>query len=390
MLTTLLQTRAHHRRTATAVAGMLVWTPLAWGVVLDQDPPTISVPPGSSWSRSGDVPPGTVLELVGPGVHIPAVLEGLRGTPEAPIVVRRTSSGQTAPFIVGGESGLVVRNCEHLLIEEVALIGATRRGILIESSRSISIRNVLVARTGPEPDADGIEIVDSSKVELRTIRFDGWQDAALDLRDATDVRGSDLQFTRLVRHLTRTAVRVGEGCRDVGLEEFTTRSIPVALEIGDSNGRDPLQATDEPAGRSERSPRDITLESARLDRPEVAIRLGDAKGVDLRRLTIVDPRIVFEIEAEALEDARFSENVVVWAPGALTAFARVACGDGGLELGSNLWWSAELPAALPILGALPGHSAAPQRFSPDPALDPRGHPTHPEAEGLGRPAPTAP
>ena len=399
---------------ALATAGWVVSSAVAMPVAAAQEVPTpdtapetvsVSIVPGSGWSRASNVAPGTILELAGPGVHVPAVLEGLRGRDDAPIVVRRASGAPTAPFVVGGETGLLLRDCEHVVVEEIAFIGATRCAIRIENCRSIAVRNVLVARLGPDADADGLEIVDSTGVDLRTIRFDGWQDAGLELRGAREVRGGDLQFTPLVRHRNRTAIRVGPGCRDVHFSEFTTRAIPTAVEIGtaadapESSGpADSLEdgatapsadVVDRPVD-STSPPRGIVLERARLDRPDVAFRLLDAVEVDLRRLTIVDPEVVLEIDANALESARFTDNLVVWNPGAMTSFARVVRGDEGLELGGNLWWSVELPEARPLLGDLPGRIAVPQRFSPDPRVTPRGHPTASEAEGFGRPAPDRP
>lgn len=352
----------------------------------DSPPP---VAPGSLWNRGPDTPAGSTIELVGPGVHLPAVLEGLRGTRDSPIVVRRVAGGATVPFVVGGETGILVRDCEHLVIEELALIGATRRAIRIEDSRHIAIRNVLVARIGPDSAGDGIEIVGSEGIELGTIRFDGWQDAGLELVESCGVRGSDLQFTPLVRHRCRTAIRVGPGCRDVRLAEFSTLAIPIGLEVGTA-ADEATNASDDLAGDAVAlppSPTEVVLERARIDRPEIAIRLGDAIEVALRRITIVDPEFVLEIDAGCLESARFEQNLVVWNPGAMKAFAKAVRGDEGLDLGANLWWSAELPAARPLLGDLPGRETSPQRFSPDPKLDPRGHPTAPEATGFGRPGP---
>ena len=405
---------------ALAIAGGAVSSAVAMPTPAVQESParapateTGSVPivPGSGWSRSANVAPGTILELAGPGVHVPAVLEGLRGRDDAPIVVRRAIGAPSAPFVVGGETGLLLRDCEHVVVEEIAFIGATRCGIRIENCRSIAVRNVLVARLGPDADADGFEIVDSTGIDLRTVRFDGWQDAGLELRGAREIRGGDLQFTPLVRHRNLTAIRVGADCRDVRFSEFTTRAIPTAVEIGiaadlphtpdtpeasepaDSLGDGataPSSGTADRPVASTSPPRAIVLERALLDRPDVALRLLDAVEVDLRRLTIVDSKVVFEIDAKGLEAARFADNLVVWNPGAMRAFAEVVRGDEGLELGGNLWWSAELPAARPLLGDLPGRAATPQRFSPDPRVAPRGHPTAPEAEGFGRPAPERP
>ncbi|MEY5060994.1 MAG: hypothetical protein RIS45_915, partial [Planctomycetota bacterium] len=61
---------------------------------------------------------------------------------------------------------------------------------------------------------------------------------------------------------------------------------------------------------------------------------------------------------------------------------------GGLTFGSNLWWSKELPDALPLLGPSEnpflGTLDTPQTTSVDPQLDPRGRPRREEAKLFGR------
>ena len=73
----------------------------------------------------------------------------------------------------------------------------------------------------------------------------------------------------------------------------------------------------------------------------------------------------------------------------MSAFGRVATGAdaSGLRLGENLLCSAELPAAMPLLGSIPGTATKPQRHEPAPNLDDRGVANHPGAASLGRPAP---
>jgi len=110
----------------------------------------------------------------------------------------------------------------------------------------------------------------------------------------------------------------------------------------------------------------VLIERSTMVDPEVAVRLPDG----------ASPRMV-----------RLVRNLVVWQPSRLRAFGEVAASarPEGITWGESLWWSAELPTALAILGSIPGTLEVPPRHAPDPKIDVRGIPSETLAAEFGRP-----
>jgi len=99
--------------------------------------------------------------------------------------------------------------------------------------------------------------------------------------------------------------------------------------------------------------------------------------------------------ARDARDVRIDACAFVWEPGRLKRLvAGVPPADpSGVRLGDNLWFSRELPMALPLLGPAenPWHLRVdqPQRTDLDPQLNDRGVSENPTAHAYGRlpPAP---
>lgn len=339
---------------------------------------TITMAPGEPWNLSpAEVPPGSVIEL-SIGVHATAVLEGLEGTADAPIRVvgGRSADGRGSALVVGGETGLVLRRCRHLEIDGLVVIGPTRAAVRIEACEDLRLRNLLLARLGPDAAADGIEIAGSRRIEIRSARIDGWSDAAIDLRDSQAITLSGLELLAMEGRRNDVGLRVGPGVEDVQLDRFSFRGLPLAIALGIA---EPAKG---PAAKAVRIRDGLVLGAG------VAIEFGEVADSSLSRITLRDCREAIVV-AGSPRDVRFDANIVAWDPGRMTAFGRVADGADatGLLLGENLWWSAELPAAMPLLGGIPGTARSPQRHEPAPNLDERGVANHPGAANLGRPAP---
>ena len=126
-----------------------------------------------------------------------------------------------------------------------------------------------------------------------------------------------------------------------------------------------------------------------------ALELGSCELVTIRNCSIIEPTSQIFILARPPKDraalqASFRENVVAWRAGSISRFATIVAGTdaSGLRLGPNIWWSQELPSALPILGPepqfFPGTLDVPQTIDLDPDLDARGRILKPEARLFGR------
>lgn len=178
------------------------------------------------------------------GVHATAVLEGLEGTPEAPIriVGGRSGDGRATALVVGGEAGLVLRRCRHVEIDGLVVIGPTRAAVRIDGCEDLGLRNLLLARLGPDADADGVEISGSRRVEIRSARIDGWSDAAIDLRDSQAISLSGIELLAMEGRRNAVGLRVGRGVSGVQLDRFSFRGLPLAIAIGPNDALSPPAA----------------------------------------------------------------------------------------------------------------------------------------------------
>lgn len=341
---------------------------------------SITITPGQGWSLSpAEVPPGSVIDLA-VGVHATAVLDGLEGTADAPIriVGARGEQGRATAIVVGGEIGLLLRRCRHVEVDGLVVIGPTRAAVRIEACEDLRLRNLLLARLGPDSEADGIEVAASRRVEIRSARVDGWSDAAIDLRDSQAIAISGVELLAMEGRRNQVGLRVGRGVEGVECERFSFRGLPLAIALGPDDTASP--AATEAKG--------VRVREGLVAGAGVAIEFGAVADSSLSRITLRDCREAIAISGTP-RGVLFESNIVAWDPGRMTAFGRVVEGGdaSGLLLGENLWWSAELPAAMPLLGSIPGTAAKPQRHQPPPDLDDLGVAGHPGAAGLGRPAP---
>lgn len=347
-----------------------------------ESPPAkaFTIAPGQRWDlKAEDVPPGSVIDLA-IGVHATAELEGLAGTAESPIriVGGRDDRGRATAIIAGGEVGLVLRRCRHVEIDGLVVIGPTRAAIRLDGCEDLELRNLLLARLGPDAEADGIEMSNSKRIAVRSARIDGWSDAAIDVRHSHAVSLSGIELLAMDGRRNGVGLRVGSGTTEFAFERFSLRNLPIAIVLGPTV----------PGSSGEEAAREIRIEKGLVLGASVGIEFGKVSDSRIERITMRDCREALAV-AGTPREVRFESNIVAWDPGRMAAFGRVDAGGdaSGLVLGENLWWSAELPAAMPLLGAIPGTASRPQRHEPPPNLDERGVANNPAAATLGRPTP---
>lgn len=351
--------------------------------------PSIVVMPGDSWDRDGSsLPPGSVVRLA-PGIHRPAVWRAVQGTPEAPIVLRFEASsadgaGGQAGIIVGGEVGLELLDCRHVRVESLVVIGPTVAGIRLRGGESLSLRSVLLARLGPDDQADGIDAEGVSDLRVQGVRIDGWSDAAIDLRDVRDADVRQLELLAMSGRRNGVGIRLAGRLEGVRVEDAVIRGVPVGVEL---DGVETVEDAAAPASPSP-SPLGVVIRDLLLDRPAIGLEIRSPNGVLIERSTMVDPEVAVRLpDGASPRMVRLVRNLVVWQPSRLRAFGEVAASarPEGITWGESLWWSAELPTALAILGSIPGTLEVPPRHAPDPKIDVRGIPSETLAAEFGRP-----
>ena len=163
-------------------------------------------------------------------------------------------------------------------------------------------------------------------------------------------------------------------------------SIQTAFAIGLGPASDPPGLPEGPLASR------VSIRNALVERNEVFAAIGSAREVDLRRNTLLEPLDTALLLSApppgrpVLAGVRFRDNLVAWTPNSLKRFTTRGPGLEGVpdvEYGTNLWHSAELPAALPLLGAWEGRIAGPQVTDLDPRLEHRSMPQDPAAKAFG-------
>ncbi len=333
------------------------------------------VQPGQVWQHLvEDIRPGDEVILPA-GLHVPQVINGLRGTPDRPVFVR--SRDRVPAGIVCGDDGLVLRNCRHVVIENLLFLQPTKAALTIDADRSdrpgepwladVTVRYCTVRGTMGQAGQDGIRLRRVADVRIDSVRVEAWEDAAVEIADASQV---------LVRALMTVPDKPGKnavGVAVIGNSERVAitgcvfnKSIGTGIRIG---GRT-LTAEGAPVTPV----RAMRVDRCIMEEPGTAVEFVAAESVTVARTTIVNPSKAMY----AIPDGHGPLFAVLvdgclgyWTPGALERFSPHPSGTpaGAVTLGRNLWYSKELPTAWAVLGQPFGAQAAPQVTDVDPGLD---------------------
>ena len=401
-------------------------------------PRRFDVKAGDSWDAlASQAKPGDEIVLL-EGLHRSATLEGLRGTAARPIVIRSADRAKLAE-IAPDREGLKLVDCSHVRIERVLVRNARRAGIVIEASApgrssGIEVTDTLVVSVEGLVEQAGLLVLRADDVTVRRSRFENCRGSSLRIEDSSRLRAERVQirntangddallllgncdelafddlwiagpFSTALSIGTKDAPREGEPVAPIRLPEpirgpqpegraaAGSRDAPVASQPTPA----PVQPIDEPAAPRARI-RDASFTNILVRGAARMLEIGSCESVRVGSSTFIGPRedvfgFVRPPKDRAKAEVRFHDNLVTWAPGSLKRFATLVEGasDSGLRLGPNLWWSEELPAALPLLGPeekpFPGAVDVPQTIDIDPDLDDRGRPRREEAKLFGRSA----
>ncbi len=403
---------------------------------------TYEVKAGDSWEALADkLVAGDEIVLL-EGVHRPAILSGLEGTREQPIVIRSWARSKLAE-IAPDREGLKLVDCRHVRVERILVRNARRAGIVIEGSapgrcEGIAVHDSLVVGVAGLAEQAGVLVSGAADVEIQRSRFDECRGSAVHLENARAVRAERLQM-RAQKECTFGILLLGrttdvefndawiagrmQTAVSIGVKDAPVRGEPTApirlpepvrgprptdegaatppQEGATPPATSPAAATDAPEQRDDDAPpkaarvENATFTQLLIHSAPRAFEFGSCALVNIGNSTIVDPtesvfrlvRVPKEVPAAGV---RFHDNLVAWTPGRLKEFTSVIEGaeTSGLRLGPNIWWSNELPAALPLLGPEENPFQAtievPQTIDLDPDLDDRSRPLEERAKFFGR------
>ncbi len=442
-------TNAHHAQSANSRATCIVRAMGAWVgscamacVVNTTHAETYEVKPGDDWAALGPkLVAGDEIVLL-EGMHRPAQFSAIAGTREKPIVIRSIAKNKLAE-IGPDREGLKLTDCAHVRVERLLIKNARRAGVVIDStvegaSHDIDIRDVLVIGVAGLVEQAGILALDTDRLEIRRSRFENCRGAALHLEQTNELTVELVQIKSDLKDGSAYGVLIVGECNGLAFNDvWIAGSIQTGASIGARDAsrhvsagpavptfpelRTPLNPAapapapvpvpvpstlEDPVSSTPPSTREsgaklpplvhnATFENLLVRGADCAFEFGSCDGVTITSSTIVNPsEEVFRFTVAPTDHSgaavRFRNNIVCWMPGGLRRLNSVAEGadSAGLLLGPNIWWSNELPSALPLLGpaANPflGTLEVPQTINLDPDLDDRNRPLCSEAKLYGR------
>ena len=343
------------------------------------------VQPGQVWQHLvAEIRPGDEVVLPA-GVHAPQVIVGLRGTLARPIYIRSRDPVQAA--FQAAAPGLVLRDAEHVVVENLLFLNPVDAAITVDSSvtgaarpASVEIRHCSIRGTRGDGSQDAVRLRDVSGARVTAVSVEDWDDAAVEIESCVGVRVSRLMTSGEGKAARRRGVAVGSGSQDVLVAESAINGdARVGIEIGGGPRA---------VGGATQPPRGIRIKGVVINLPGTAIRVLEGDGILVGRCTFHEPSdAMFDLAATGpIGRVRIEGCLGDWVPGGLRTFSPhpAALDPASVTLAENLWYSRELPEAWSAIGEPFGTRQHPQRTDIDPDLDRTSlRPRNPAAAGFG-------
>lgn len=381
--------------------GMLVGSVVALVATAEAMATQFLVRAGDDWSALKEkVHPGDEIILM-PGNHREVRFDGLKGEQEKPIIIRSASlDPRNLATITATDVGIYLMRAEFVRIENILIVGGRRAGIVVTGdgdgrSQHVTLTNVFVAKTGDMAEKCGVRIDRADHMTLKDCRIEAWYRAGVHITAASDIALNGVQFVGTPATPDEYGVLVDGGSASVMLQKCRfAPGIGTAIALGIPNG----PATPPPPAADPNAPKaeapvlvdGVTVERCLAKRVNTFITFGSCANALVRANTIVDPVHGYgfvEVPKgySPVHNSSLLANLFVWGPGVMKSFATAAGGSQpkGLNLETNLWFSLELPTAMPILGEFLGTVKSPQTVDLDPKLDGYDRPTAEAAKSFG-------
>ncbi len=345
--------------------------------------------PTDAWPDSSTMAPGDRIYLT-PGYYKNVPVITYQGTEASPITISSVDASQPATIVGDAAWGLDVRGGHHIRISTLLVLSGQSGGIRLSRddtgpTRSVILENSYVIPKPGSPTRVGVDLDGVEDVELLNMKVDLWSRAAVQIRDARDIEIRKLTIRG--DHNAAIGVRVNDAVDGLRILECSVLTIGGSgIAIGMATGPPPASKPDAPAAVATRN---VRIERCVIERVAIPFTFASAADVICDHCTIVEPRsAAFELRAvrdgwASASDIRIQGNLVWWSVNGLKRFLIDEQPDGEFQLGSNLWWAAEMPTAIEWLGGFPPN-APPQVVDVDPKLIPRTtRATDPAALGFG-------
>ncbi|MFB0986102.1 MAG: right-handed parallel beta-helix repeat-containing protein [Phycisphaerales bacterium] len=373
-------TQTNGIRTSFMMAALL-WVHTAMGV-------DHVLAPTDAWPESSAVAPGDRIFLT-PGFYKELPVLKYQGTEAQPIAISSVDPSQPAT-VVGDAWGMTIRGGRHIKVSTVMVMAGQSGGIRLERgeagpSRSIVLANVYVIPRPGNLTRVGIDLEGVEGIQILNAKVDLWSRAAIQIRDARDIEIRRLTIQGDQR--AAIGIRVNDAVDGLQILESSI------LSIGGSGVAIGMVTSPPPASEDETVPmaaaQNVRIERCVIERVAIPFTFASATDVSVGHCTIVEPKTAtFELRSvrpgwPPASGIRIQDNLIWWMVNGLKRFVIDDQPEGDFQMGRNLWWAAEMPAAIEWLGGFPVN-AAPQVVDVDPGLIPRTtRTTNPEARAFG-------
>jgi hypothetical protein len=368
------------------------------------------VQPGESWDSLGPKLKAGDEILLKPGVHRPASFTALQGSTLAPIIIRCSEVGKLTQIAPEREAIKLV-DCKHIRVQGIGILNARRAGILIESttrfaSEDISIHDVMINGVKGLAEESGIVARGVTSLDIRRCRIENCAGNGVQIEECEQVTIVVGQILAIKPSPMKNGIALLGRVWNTQIENVVIMgSITTGISLGMNMAAPAASATAAPqpleivaAPPSEPLVRFLSVANCRGARLMRFLEIGSCADAVVRNCTVAEPHEeVYSIQRIPAGyppmHLEMRDCLIEWTPGALRRFGFVAEGADarGFTLGSNLWFSKEIPLALELLGPkgapFPGTLEAPQRMDIDPRLSELFYPLAAEAAAFGAPQP---
>jgi len=265
--------------------------------------------------------PGTTIKIA-PGKYAGGIrIRELKGTTDHPITIVAQEANDR-PVFEGGQSGLQLTKCEHVILKQLKIKGATGNGINIDDGGNanspayhITLEDLDILETGPKGNRDGIKLSGLDQFVVRLCRIAGWGGSAIDMVGCHHGIVEQCQFEGREGFSQSNAVQMKGGSSDLVVRKNVFRNVGHrSINIGGNTGLDYFRpaATDYEATRIEVAGNQFLGSMA-------PIVWATSRGGYVHHNTIVHPskwvlRILQENNTEPFapsQGGRFENNVIV-------------------------------------------------------------------------------
>jgi len=169
--------------------------------------------------------PGDRL-LIAPGEYPGGCwVSNLNGRPGAPVVLQGEVPGDP-PVFVGANEGLRLKDCNHVVLRNLKVVGARQNGINIDDggtkespSTHISLQGVVVEDTGPYGNRDAIKMSGVQHFVLRGCRVSGWASSGVDMVGCARGLVTDCRFIGKEGFGQKNGIQIKGGSQGIVVEK---------------------------------------------------------------------------------------------------------------------------------------------------------------------------